>query len=231
MPTKLFARETDLAAPICKYLEQMGFEVYQEVIYAGTADIVAKRRGLLWVIECKLRYNFEVLQQASNWRPYAHWVSVAVPSPKYWSITPVVSEIHKKLGLGLIYVGPNNFGDGAIIAREMREPPLHRKVNGALAKALREEQKTYAATGSAGVKRWTPFKSTVRDVVRYVQFNPGVSMKEVLDNLPTHYQSKSTARSRLVYFIETGVINEIRLERHGKELRLYPTEKAIAAST
>lgn len=76
------ASEQDLAQVVVAWLEEQGWEVYQEVMaWAGgpIADIVARKDGQYWIIEVKRRLNLTVLAQAARWGEHAHMVSVALP--------------------------------------------------------------------------------------------------------------------------------------------------------
>lgn len=73
-------KEVEVAPPVISWLEEQNWDVYQEVntgLGSNTADIVALRNGLVWVIECKTRMGIEVLAQATRWG--AHFRSVCVP--------------------------------------------------------------------------------------------------------------------------------------------------------
>lgn len=76
--------EQALAQHVIDWLEAQHWDVYQEVPLHGggskTADIVAVRNGLVWVIECKTTLSLAVMAQASSWN--VHLRSIAVPWAK-----------------------------------------------------------------------------------------------------------------------------------------------------
>jgi hypothetical protein len=53
---------------------------------------------------------------------------------------------------------------------------------------------------------------------------PGIGMKELVDNIETHYSSSKTARSVLAKWIQQGVVKGVRAEFEGRALRLYPEQ-------
>ena len=75
-----FKSEVKLAEKVIEYLQDLKWEVYQEVtIHGQIADIVAIQNGLIWIIECKKSLSLDVIAQAEHWTHYANYVSVAVP--------------------------------------------------------------------------------------------------------------------------------------------------------
>ena len=78
-----FESEAQLAAAVVSHLREHGWEVWQEVragrISDRRADIVATMGRRVMVVETKLSLSAAVVGQAFQWRPYAHWVVVAVP--------------------------------------------------------------------------------------------------------------------------------------------------------
>src|SRR3990167_10050555 len=74
-------KETELAKPIIAYLEERGWNVYQEVlIRCKVADIVATFGKLTWVIECKTSMSLKLLEQIYCWRGRANFLSIAIPT-------------------------------------------------------------------------------------------------------------------------------------------------------
>src|SRR3989304_1278839 len=73
--------EVDLAKPVISYLEERGWDVYQEVlIYGKIADIVATFDKLTWIIECKTSLSLKLLEQIYAWRGRANFLSIAIPT-------------------------------------------------------------------------------------------------------------------------------------------------------
>ena len=227
--------ECDLAAPVIRYLLDDHWEVYQEVEpkrYGNIADIVATRGPLLWVIEIKKSLSLEVIAQAASWTRNAHYVSVAIPQQyRRWTKGKrMADEFLRWKGVGCLHCkGPNpgwvdaECTDLAKVG-DIVLPKLNRKaVTDTIRESLCEEQKTFAKAGSPNGKRWTPFQSTVRQFVRLVHATPGLTMKELVDQLSHHYASASTARSSIAYWIDAGVIEGVERRQEGRYIRMYPS--------
>ena len=211
-------------------LQGLGFEsIYQEVLcpWSACCDIVATRGPLLVAVECKRTLTFEVMHQAVRWIPYVHHSYVAFGG-SHWGVDPLERRLLEDLGLGAILVqdvGTTLDMDAPLRADVILDPRWHHRPEPRLRNVLREEHKTYAAAGSSGVPRWSPFKATAQELGRYVVAHPGCSLKEAVENIRTHYRTKSTARSSLAQWIEKGTVEGVRLEREEGVLRLYPAEK------
>lgn len=217
---KAFDSEKDLAKIVVDWLRDMHWEVYQEVqihSFGAVADIVAVQGKLVWVIETKLAFGLAVIEQAEDWRNYAHYTSIAVPSGrggyKSYSLGKRICDI---------------FGVGWLTVRmyeviEQVHPALNRKAMAdRIRQSLTEEHKTFAEAGNNRGHHWTPFQATCLDVSRKVHDKPGISMKEMLDGLKHHYASSATARSCLLKWISLGKVKGVRMERKGRAIELYP---------
>lgn len=196
------------------------FEVFQEVDSPrGPIDIVVRLGSIIHVIECKLRFGFDLLEQAESRIPYAHKVSMAVPNR---GKIHYGNRLAKMLGMGVISVDP---GLGAYESvKESVAPKIRRKISDRLSSRLYEEQKTYAAAGSVGIKRWTPFKETSKLLKKFVSENPGADMKTIVTSINHHYRCDSNARSSIIQNIRDGFIDGIRIEKSGRKINLYPEE-------
>lgn len=214
-------RETDLASHVVDWLAADGWDVYQEVqpgMFAHIADIVAVRRGLLWVIECKLTLSLEVIGQAEYWRQMANWSSVAVPLVRHTSGRSAARRVCHLFGVGVLTVTR----DGAV--QVTAAPAMNRKPLDRLRNALHESQKTAAMAGTNRGGRSTPFRRTCEQLARYVSQHPACLLKEAIDAGQHHYASDSTARSCLAKWIKLGRVDGVRLERDGRKIRLFPRE-------
>lgn len=226
MKNNKFKSEVDLAKPVIEYLQNLKWEVYQEVqLYYGSpiADIVAVQHKIIWVVECKKTLSLNLLDQANVWRHYAHYVSVAVPYTRRRR-PQIVEEVLKWKGIGLLEVGPE-WGNHEV--NENIGPRLNRKgLFNYIFNALDEGHKTFAEAGNPDGKRWSPFQQTVMNLKRVVAKHPGITMKELMDNndMKHHYSSSATARSSILKWIQSGIIKGIKLEREGKAYKLYMEE-------
>ncbi|MCK9520744.1 MAG: hypothetical protein M0R74_17230 [Dehalococcoidia bacterium] len=217
-----FDAETELGKQAVALLTGLGWDVYQEVEIRGqVADVVAVMGNLRWIVECKLSLSLAVMGQALEWLPIAHYVSVAIPCTKQRNTkarTAAISFLRWK-GIGLIELSKTRRSGLRSITVE---PRLNRKAHTDFIK-LNERQKTYADAGSPN-GHWTPFQETCDQVRRLVAQRPGIILKELIDKISHHYQSKSTARACISRYAKAGIIKGIRCERDGGSLRFYTEE-------
>ena len=211
-------KETDLAKRVIAWLEDQRWDVYQEVQPAPggeTADIVAVQGPLLWVIECKTSCGIAVIDQAYRWtRSSANMISIAVPISSW-----IAQEICRRLGIGIISTG--RYHDSRIMMPERGK--LFRRSSFAFRSKLKPEHKTFAMAGNPDGRRWTPFQQTCSEVLRVATAHPdGITLKDLIASIETHYASAVSARTCLRKWIEAGAVKGVRLERDGKALKVVP---------
>ena len=212
--------ETDVAASIIAYLDNLHWEVFQEVTgAAGRADIVARQGSLIWIIEAKTTFGLPVIAQARRWRQHAHLVSVG--TPRYLGDFDFGREVCQMVGVGILCASHRpQHADGSM-SSELLRPRLNRHPH-RLPK-LCEEHKTYAPAGTNGGGYFTPFNRTCKDIRDVVtRAGEGMPLKRVIDLVDHHYNSNSTARNCMRKWIECGKVPgvEIRFEK-GKAI-VYP---------
>lgn len=233
--------ETDIAKPVIPWLEDQGFEVYQEVkIISGVADVVGVVSNRRLIIETKRQLSLQLIEQAYERTLSAHWVSIAVPQrartkngyPKALT-SPFLAKILDQYGIGLIEITDPAAVPGYMIdkfgkdspeilkgcVREMLPPRLNRKAF--VAWEVFEEQKTQCLAGSRGGGYYTPFSATAERVQKYIKHHPGCCLKDIIEGVDTHYRRPSTAKSCLSKYLQSGVIKGIRCDRAGKFLRFF----------
>jgi len=219
-----FKTEAELAAMVIAYLENLKWEVFQEVLSPyGIVDIVARQGQILWAVECKLSMSMSLLGQASLRRPYFNYVSIAVPLTKYRD-SPTRHFIYEYLqwkGLGLFEVRKRDY-DYVDMPYSFR-PSLNRKLKSKI--KLFEEQKHLAAAGTNNGGYSTPFKRTSRRIVSLVEKCPGIELKELIDKSDHHYAHAQSARQSISNYIRTGVIEGVELRREGRKIKAYPKQK------
>lgn len=219
-----FKTEQELGKKAVEYLEDLKWDVYQEVVCpTGVADIVAVQGKIKWVIECKLSLSLAVIGQAVQHCPYFHYVSIAVPNSNSRSekSVAVAKQFLRWKGIGLFRFSDSNYGwyDQPLSL----SPKLNRKAMAGHIK-LYDEQKDTVGAGSANGGHFTPFKKTSSEIQRIVKLNPGIILKYLIEQADHHYGSDSTAKQCIKHYIETGVIENIKMERDGRFLRFYPDE-------
>lgn len=221
----VFVTEAEMAGRVVAWLSNQHWEVYQEVQVSDggpIADIVATQGPRLIVVETKLGLGLKVIQQAVRWNMDAHMVYVAVPILGYKPESRFAVEVARKFGIGVLEVSSLD-GDGWGV-RETSRPTLNRRAwVERIRKVLRDQHKTFAAAGNPNGRRWTPFQSTCAEVANYANKHPGATLKEVVDNIKTHYGTPATARVCLAKWAELGKVPGVRLEKLGRAWRVYPT--------
>ena len=214
--------ETDLARLALRQLEEMGFDCYQEVAHgAHRADIVGVRRGIVCIVECKTALSFDVVAQADDWLPVAHWRFIAVPMARYAGRgRELAYAICEQRGIGVLEISEQH--DRVWI---LRYPALNRAAKPQrLLDALRPEHKTYAAAGSSG-SYWSPWKSSVQSLVLEVNRKPGRPLRDVIAHIKHHWVSNKSAVSCVSRQIADGAIEGLRLEKKGRAVLVFPTAK------
>lgn len=201
--------EAELAADVVQFMEDDLYECYFEVEGpGGRADIIGKAGPVLHVVEVKLNFNWSVLEQAVKWRPYAHYVSVAVRKPKKYTVGLInnhaVQQFLRYKGIGVITVntGRPTWKMQPTILRRAATDLIH----------LREEHKTWKRPGETGGGYYTAFASTKMRLLDYISKNPGCTMGEILAHIEYHYATERSARSSLHNYIMKGVIPGVRVE-------------------
>jgi len=213
-------KETDLAKRVVEWLRDQHWDVYQEVKFSGhggIADIVAVRAGLLWIIECKTCVTFTVLDQAARWQ--SHFRSIAVPSSHDRGGRLMAYRIAKDyLRIGIIEVGELDIGEYS------PPPPMreYHKCAKRMMSELCEEHKSRLAAGSNGGGYFTPYRRTMDEVRRYVSYNPGCTLKQIMSGLQQHhYASDASARSCIRTALMEWERNWCEVKIDGKEYRYY----------
>lgn len=223
--------EEEMAATLVEWLKDYGATVYQEVQpsrYGRVADIVAiLPGGKVWVIETKMSFGLEVLDQAHRWIQYAHMVSIATPTLRH-SSDHIGRVICRKLGIGLLEMDPGypSLKDMEAIVRIAVEPEFRRwAASKHITDRLTEKHKSFAKAGNALGMRLTPYKATCEEAKRVAKEKPGIIMKDLIEEIPHHYTSAKVARASLAKWIKLKKVKGLRAERDGKLLRIYPAEE------
>lgn len=206
--------ESKIGQELQLYLQDMHWEVYPEVIFDGfgwTADIVAKQGKLLWVLEIKTTASIAVIEQAHRWRFYAHYISVVTPPAK----SKMFGHILRQFGIGHLTYSLDSFWEDV-------QPRLNRKISKLLYNSLHEDQKV-CIPGSVSGHVQTPFKRTKGRILEYVKANPGCTLKDIINNVETHYNSTATAKSAIPHWIKEGLI-PIRVDNKQKPYKYYYQE-------
>lgn len=222
-----FTSEAELGRVVVAWLTDQRFEVYQEVqpsSYGEVADIVGTIGPTVCVVECKLSMGLRVINQARRWSQFAHLAYVAVPLYTGGRDFKFACDVAGKYGLGVL--GVATASDQYNVpprVEELQRPTFHRRAWAQrLRDVLNEHHKTFAEAGNSNGSRWSPFQETCRAVADYARLNPGCTMKQLIDNVKTHYGTPATARACITKYAEQGIIKGVRIERLGRGLRVWP---------
>lgn len=232
-PPKKWKTEAELAAVVVTYLQDLQWEVFQEVeAPGGRPDLVGRQGNRLVTVETKLVLSFDVVAQANHWKRYAHQSFIAVPATKGWSSGRALAyDVCRDRGIGVLVVDrvttwpsgsrwPNG-SEGHV--NEEVPAAINRKILSSLGKNLCEEQKTYAAAGSALGGYYTPFKGTCAALLQAVKDWGPTPLRELIERVKHHYASHSSARNHLGHWIEKGKVPGLRIKRDGKKLIVQQT--------
>lgn len=228
---KKLSTEKDIGVPVIQWLEEQGWEIFQEVQGpgGGVADIVGRLGSIVCVVELKMSLTTDVMAQAKRWLRYAHWVFVAVPHARDSDGRQLAMWICELLGIGVMTVsGPMTDGPEGLRVTIKKQPRLQRKIEKSLIDTLEPEHKTFAVAGGRHGRRWTPFQATCERIASYVRDNPGATVKQVLGSIEHHYNTDSTARTCLVHWGQKGSIRGVFVRRSGRVILFDPDPACTA---
>jgi hypothetical protein len=208
--------EKELGRFVCDWLAAEGWDVYEEVevsMLGPRADIVAVNGPLSWIIEVKRNYSLQVMDQALRWlrECCASYISIAVPILSN-RCRHVQDYFHLDKGIGLIEIN-----QGWVSTRI--RPQLNRTHRINIRNIVRPEHKVYCDAGSANGGFYTPFKSSVASIRRYLKTNPEPTIKDLVETCGAefHWSSPQTARACIAKYIEKGIIEGIeKFKRSGE---------------
>lgn len=211
-------KEVDLAAKVIEYLKADGWEVFQEVKYIKVADIVARKDGFIWVIECKTSMSLKLISQALHWKQFANRISVAVC--KYPCDDAM--QILNGLNIGCFdTISPSRFRSKCPEPFCISDDSKVTRCN--WDKILVEQHKEWCDAGSAGGGYYTPFAQTKLNIMEYVEAHPGCLINDLIANVAHHYERKSTFRSCLIDYARRGII-EVDIRKIDNKNRVFLSE-------
>jgi len=217
--------EAAIARVVIEELQLRGYETYEEVSTgygSKRADIVAVHGPVVMIVETKVAFSVDLMSQLVEWYNAAHYVIGAAPN----NCQSMFQDYARIKGIGLWRVIPDT--RESMYSTRISEMVAPRMMRAALTyhikRCLSPEQKTggeFAKAGTNGGNHWSPFRSTVRNLIAVVHATPGITMKEAVRQTQHHYSSASSAVSVLPRLIRQGVIPEISIEET-RPLKLWP---------
>ena len=208
-----YKTEIEFGTDFVAFLRAQGFETWQEVVldYTGlgakTADIVAKKEGLYYLFELKLKLSDTLLEQVANRKRLFNYAYAVVPElPKrkisgyYEPHINRISEVKKyfieNMGIGLWLYDPEKAEDFDMFRLRRYHPTLKEHSCTQLEKFLNKEQQISKA-GSKEGEKVTPFKTSVAKMIEYLEANPGASKMQMWDALDLHWANYKSMCSSL----------------------------------
>ena len=215
--------EQEAAALVVGYLTSMGLDVYQEVQMTGVvADIVTLRGPEIWIVEVKMSWSLDLLEQLRFHQAHghAHRIFAAVPQTRNDHDR---QRLFLSCGFGSICIrnSPEEWGKKTqveVMAPRQTSHPLP-----ATLARLDEGHKTHAKAGAPGAAgRYTPFRKTVDTLARVVRDRPGLTIKEAIVGMDHHYSSDACAKASLLTWAQAGKVPGVYVAQIGKQLTLWP---------
>lgn len=225
-PRQEFSSEAEVAHIIELWLKGQGWTVYKEVKpKTGTtiADIVAIKDGEIWIVETKLHFGTQVLEQAYKWSKVAHKVSIGIPANNYANI--VLNHFMNSHGIGQILVyAPTNDRPGYcknhIDATKKDDPPYKAYILGSL-----HEKQLDSVAGVKGGGYVTPYSLTIDNVKEFLKTNGPSTMEQIVSGIKHHYTSKTSAINTLTKrLIEVETEFETKID-NGKRIFWLQSKK------
>ena len=217
--------EAELARIVVTELQRLGYDTYEEVQCGSgskRADIVAIQGSISMIVEVKLSLSLALLDQLTHWVGLANRIVGAIP-PKRLSVSANSYCRMRGFGLWLVDNAYDTHIDERIVPRTMRFKYPHLGIR----RWCKSEHQSgeYASAGSKGGGYWTPFNQTCKTLSGIVRRNPGIKLKDALDQFNHHYSSKNSAMSSLPDLIRRGVVEGIQIKAQGRYLCLWPDNK------
>lgn len=191
-------KETDIASRIISWMQEQNWDIYQEVQFNTrnqVADIVAVRKGIMWIIETKAHYGLDVLSQAAAWP--VHYRSIGIPRSKHRGDFRVAKDYYR---VGIIEVSLYD-------VTELSRPPIFVKNHSVVKKylaQLTELHKTFSQAGSQSGHHLTPYRQTMLDVRSFIEKSPGCTIRDIYNQLGVkHYSSARSFMGSLLQSLES----------------------------
>lgn len=193
--------ERDLFEPLRQHLTTHGFEIRSEV---RSCDLVAKKDGLIIIVEMKRHLSFDLLAQAVERQSYADAVYVCVPkSPEFKQDKKYRARLKvlRQLGLGLLIVSKTDhsfFVEEALSPEQTKPLRPSVKKRQALDKEFRNRRLDLNIAGSRGVPLVTAYREAALFIAYLLSIHGSLTAKS-LRSLGSHPQ-KTNAILNINYY-------------------------------
>lgn len=173
-------KEVDIAKPIEKFLEGLGYRVRSEV---KSCDITALKDDELIVVECKVNFSIKLIYQAIERQEFSDNVYIALPihSNKPLKNRRQLVKLLKRLELGLIYVHFLKTKTRVEVVIDPKEPVKRkkRKKREQMVKEIMERSTNDNVGGSVGVKLMTAYREASLDIAEKLYQEGPLTAKEL----------------------------------------------------
>lgn len=230
--------EADIGSLVVEWLQDQHWDVYQEVQvyqYGPIADIMAVQDGRLWAIECKTSLTFKVLEQASGWG--AHYRSIAVPYAKnrhsgYGLAYRVARDMLQVGVLEVLNIEPDYYCSPVKVEVDAPLVRHNRQMAKFIMGKLSAEHKTCAQAGSNNGGHYTPYRSTIEAIKRFISQYPGCYLCDIMAEIGKgHYSTTGAARASIKKALETWESDWCLIDGSGREARYYIRTRGGGAMT
>lgn len=237
-------KESDLFNPVKFWLLNYKdcTDVFAEVL---DIDVVGFNKSLPFTIaiELKKNFSFKLLEQATDRLEYAQYVYIAIPLPKRHFPPRFISNYCREKGIGILYVdlGSKYIMESVIVNQEAKYNhqvfknikkviEMNRKIRigdfsckeGLATYSLKHRVKPYNHFEIGGVSgnnhsKITPYKITIMRIKRFLKQNGWSTLKDVVENVHTHYSNPKAGIYGALRFIQNQDWVCVRHGKHGLE--------------
>lgn len=200
-------KEADLGPLVVQFLQQQGYEIYQEVRMGGVGtsivDLIGKRGSLLHGVELKKNLSMAVIRQAHRNREDVHFSSVAISARRHRYGHVIRTEDREfainvcrdyRLGVFEVFMEDDKITE-TVPAQRIKGHEEH--VENTVIPLLHDNQRLNSGFANAGTKGGgyhTPYKEMIGIVKSYIQDNPGCEIMSILAHL-----GEELRQSRITY--------------------------------
>jgi len=219
--------EADVAKVVIEDLQAGGWECYPEVKLAeltgrmdwgnGIADVVAVKGPLAMIVECKLTYSLQLLEQALEWTRIAPLVAVVARSVEgnKQGLRRHLADYHG-IGSAVARVDIGYPGQGDLHWYTRPRLLRHNRRNVDTIRSVLTPAMQTATAGSRETKRHTKFQETMTHArVMLLAYGP-LPMGDLVERLAEkeghHYASDRGARQGIATAIHHGWVPDLKLD-------------------
>lgn len=227
--------EAEIAQAVMDELTSMGWDCYPEVVLPhgmSRADIVAVRpfpfmpgRKMVHIVECKSSWTLSLLEQGLHRTRFAHFVSLASQGRCSFMYDRLCAERR----LGRIAIDSHRIprsGGFELLAEPGNQIRSKNKFAAEWVKklvdSLHPDMKNYRPGTTSAQGFSTPWRRTMDAAARFVADNPGCTVAEIVDSVPTHYVSIAGAKTGVLTWLQER--DDVRLDDTDRPYRFYPAE-------